>query len=164
MRKRSFLQAMLAAFGAGASMGPAAVQPRPEPPPRAPQHGDGPGPIESSPRAPQRGDGPGPNPQRLVVVQLSPVAGFQYHEGERVWPLLRPGDHLELRREPDNPHDERAVGVRWNEEMLGYVPRLENTAVAQMLDRGEVLHARIVSLEESGNPWERVGFEVVLEA
>ena len=100
---------------------------------------------------------------RRVIVQASPVAGFQYHEGEHVWLLLRVGDHLDLVREASNPHDERAVRIDWNGEMLGYVPRSENVAVAQMLDRGEVLHARITALRESSNPWERVGVEVVLE-
>ena len=100
---------------------------------------------------------------RLVIVQASPVAGFQYHAGEHVWPLLRVGDRLDLVREADNTHDEPAVRVDWNGEPLGYVPRLENVAVAQMLDRGEALHARVTALAESRNPWERVELEVVLD-
>jgi hypothetical protein len=35
-------------------------------------------------------------PRRAVLIQESPVAGFQYHEGERCWGALREGDVLML--------------------------------------------------------------------
>ena len=100
---------------------------------------------------------------RRVVVQRSPVAGFQYHEGERIFSSLRVGMPLILVREPSNKYDERAVRVEWRGSKLGYVPRMENAAVAQMLDHGEQLAARIVHLEPSDNPWDRVRFEVTLD-
>jgi hypothetical protein len=78
-----------------------------------------------------------PRPRRLI--QESPLAGFQYHAGERLWNDLREGDKLTLAREPGNPYDPRAVRVDWKAEKLGYLPRIENTAVSQMLDRGEHL-------------------------
>ena len=99
---------------------------------------------------------------RRVVIQCSPIAGFQYHEGGKVWPRLRVGERLELVREPGNRYDERAVRVDWRGRKLGYVPRMENAAVAQMLDRGERISARIVNLRESNDPWQRIHFEVLL--
>ncbi|MCO6440889.1 MAG: HIRAN domain-containing protein [Nitrococcus mobilis] len=45
-------------------------------------------------------------------------------------------------REPANPHDPKAVRIDWHNQKLGYVPRDENTAISQMLDRGERLGAR----------------------
>ncbi|MDF1527459.1 MAG: HIRAN protein, partial [bacterium] len=48
-----------------------------------------------------------------VEIQRSPVAGFQYGEGEEVWRELPVGAPLALVREPGNPHDERAVRVQW---------------------------------------------------
>ena len=83
--------------------------------------------------------------RRRVLLQESPVAGFQYYRGERVWPALRDGDQLALVREPANPYDPRAVRIDWKEQKLGYVPRTEHVAVAQMLDRGERLEAGIVT-------------------
>jgi hypothetical protein len=44
--------------------------------------------------------------------------------------------------------------------MLGYVPRKDNTAVARFLDHDAKLEARIVRMQDSRNPWERVLFEV----
>ena len=41
--------------------------------------------------------------QRELLIQRNPVAGFQYHDGEVVWPRLAEGDPLRLQREPDKP-------------------------------------------------------------
>lgn len=99
------------------------------------------------------------NSSRLLI-QDSPLAGFQYHAGESVWSWLEPGATLSLVREKDNPFDPNATRVEWRGRKLGYVPAMENTAVAQMLDRGQTLHARITRLVSSRNPWERIRFEV----
>jgi hypothetical protein len=97
------------------------------------------------------------------LIQQSPLAGFQYHAGESLWGQLREGDALQLVRESANPYDPRAVRVDWRGQKLGYVPRMENAAVAQMLDRGERLTARVERLQLSTNPWERVRLAVELE-
>ena len=97
-----------------------------------------------------------------VLLQLSPVAGFQYHKGPAVWRRMRQRDDLKLRREPRNPHDDRAVAVYWHDRKLGYVPRRENAAIAQMLDRGLTLRATVEQLAESENPWERIRFSISL--
>ena len=100
--------------------------------------------------------------KRSVLIQESPLAGFQFYEGEYVWSSLQVGKDLTLVREADNIHDPNAVAVYFHDEQLGYVPRVENTAIAQMLDRGEHLEASISKLHLTENPWERVWFEVVL--
>ncbi len=104
------------------------------------------------------------SPNREIEIQRSPVAGFQYHHGEKLWRRLRPGASLELVREPDNPYDPRAVRLDWRGRKLGYVPRRENTAVSQLLDNNQPLTARVVNLRESDNPWERIEFVVYLNA
>lgn len=110
------------------------------------------------------GEPPG---RRTIFLQTSPVAEFQYHNGEAVWGELRVGQPLTLVREP-RPHDTSAVRVEWRGHKFGYVPRIENHAVAQLLDRGEKLSARIVELKNRNDSWEweweRVRFEVLLEA
>lgn len=103
-------------------------------------------------------------PARRVLVQTSPLAGFQYYQGERLWPYLRTGDALALVREPTNPHDSQAVRIEWQGHKLGYVPRRENTAISQMLDRRERLSAEIEWLGPGPSPWTRVRFAVWLEA
>jgi hypothetical protein len=97
-----------------------------------------------------------------ILLQDSPLAGFQYHAGKSLWPNLRVGDALTLIREPDNPHDARAVRVEWRGSKIGYVPRRENADVARFMDGGQVLEARISRLAEGRDPWSRVRFEVLL--
>lgn len=97
-----------------------------------------------------------------IILQTSPLAGFQYHAGRAVFPLLRVGDQLSLRREPDNPHDPRAIRVDWRGVPLGYVPRLDNLDLARLMDRGMVAAARILHLEKSRDPWKRVLLEIYM--
>lgn len=101
-----------------------------------------------------------PKPGTWKILQTSPLAGFQYHQGEALWPQLAVGQQLTLTREADNPFDDRAVRVKWQNHKLGYIPQLDNAAVSQLLDRGETLEAAIVGLENSSNPWDRVKVEV----
>lgn len=95
-----------------------------------------------------------------LLVQSSPLAGFQYYAGTAHWEEMRPGDRLDLIREPDNPHDPRAVRVEWRGDKLGYLPRKENQAVAAEMDRGGQVEARIARLRQYRNPWQRVLIEV----
>jgi hypothetical protein len=96
-----------------------------------------------------------------ILLQDSPLAGFQYHAGRELWPQLRVGDPLTLVREPDNRFDANAVRVEWQGRKIGYVPRRENADVARLLDRGQALEARIVRLAEVRDPWSRVRFEIL---
>ncbi|MDP1653037.1 MAG: HIRAN domain-containing protein [Rhodocyclaceae bacterium] len=95
-----------------------------------------------------------------LLVQSSPLAGFQYHAGKVLWEQLKVGDTLTLIREPVNPHDARAVRVEWHGVQLGYLPRAENEAVAAAMDRGERVAARIAALVEHKNPWRRMRIDV----
>src|SRR4030065_2955331 len=97
-----------------------------------------------------------------ILLQDSPLAGFQYHAGKTLWPQMQVGDALTLIREPDNSHDAKAVRAEWQGRQIGYVPRRENADVARLLDRGQVLTARIVRLAEVRDPWSRVRFEILV--
>ena len=99
---------------------------------------------------------------RPVLLQESPIAGFQFHDGDAVWPTMAAGAPLKLVREPTNSHDNNAVAVYFKENKLGYVPRGENGAIAQMLDRGESLAATISRLTIDEDPWRRVRFSVFI--
>ena len=98
-----------------------------------------------------------------MLVQSSPLAGSQYYAAGELWAQMKVGDMLELVREPDNPHDRKAILVDWRGHKLGYVPRAQNRAVAAALDQGERLVARISRLSDDPNPWRRVELEVFVE-
>ncbi|MFO7543575.1 MAG: HIRAN domain-containing protein [Thiobacillus sp.] len=97
-----------------------------------------------------------------ILLQDSPLAGFQYHAGKALWPQLRVGDTLILIREPDNAHDAKAVRVEWQGHKIGYVPRRENADVARFMDDGHPLAARINRLAEGRDPWSRVRFDILI--
>ena len=95
-----------------------------------------------------------------ILVQSSPLAGFQYYAGEEAWSEMREGDALALVREPGNEHDANAVRVEWRGRKLGYLPRVENRGVAAEMDRGTKVAARIAKLTADRNPWRRLLIEV----
>ncbi|MDD5247616.1 MAG: HIRAN domain-containing protein [Rhodocyclaceae bacterium] len=95
-----------------------------------------------------------------ILVQSSPLAGFQYYAGDDLWQRMRVGDALTLVREADNPHDANAVRVEWHGVKLGYLPRAENRSVAAEMDAGTAVAARIARLTAHRNPWQRLLIEV----
>jgi hypothetical protein len=99
---------------------------------------------------------------RSVLIQESPIAGFQFHQGDAIWPSLAVGENLVLVREASNAHDTDAVAVYFGKNQLGYVPRAENSVIAQLLDSGERVEARITSLRVEEDPSRRVSFSVFL--
>jgi hypothetical protein len=100
--------------------------------------------------------------ESAIIVQTSPLAGFQYHAGRALFPLLSEGDRLTLLREPGNPHDNRAIRVEWRGAMIGYAPRAENVDLARLMDNGTILEGRVVRLQKARDPWKRVLFEVLV--
>ena len=82
------------------------------------------------------------------------VAGFQYYEGERLWPRLSPGDPLTLVREPANPYDPNAIALYRQDRKLGYIPRKDNAVIANLMDQGKHLKAFVTHTRRSDNPWE----------
>jgi hypothetical protein len=96
-----------------------------------------------------------------LLVQSSPLAGSQFHALARLAGKVQPGDSLTLRREPDNRFDANAGRVEWQGEMLGYVPRRENRAVAAAMDRGELLDGRVARFNpDDPDPWQRLRLEI----
>lgn len=95
-----------------------------------------------------------------IILQSSFAAGLRHHDAKAVWNDLRVGDGLTLVRETDNSHDFNAVRVEWNNRILGYLPKSENTFVARHLDRGKVLVARIASLGLYRNHRRKLGIEI----
>lgn len=95
-----------------------------------------------------------------IVVQNAPLAGSLYYDASAVWDLIKVGDRLVLVREPDNPHDIRAVRLEWQGRMLGYVPRRDNGDLARQMDHGARVEARITELHRAPNGRHRISYEI----
>jgi len=73
--------------------------------------------------------------------------------------LCRPGDPLELRREPKNEFDEYAIAVFGPQDIqIGYVRSERAVLIAPMLDRGREV-AIIFQAETESGCWARVAFD-----
>ena len=101
-------------------------------------------------------------PRPPLLLQTSPIAGFQYHQGETCWSEIQPGAALVLAREPENRHDKRAIRIEWHGKKLGYVPRIDNAALSSLMDRGHSLLAKVNAKRESADPWQRLEIDIYL--
>lgn len=103
------------------------------------------------------------NPSRLYAEFF--IAGFKYYEGPFVLGKLKTGKKLELVPEFDNPHDPNAVAIYRKGKKIGFVPRVMNETLAQLLrfGHGDVFECRIMQIDKEAAPYNqvRVGIYVV---
>ena len=82
----------------------------------------------------------------VTLLADAAVAGLPYYDAAKAVPRLAAGDPLTLRREPSNPHDARAIEVLAADgAKLGYVARVENEALAALMDAGLAVRANVLS-------------------
>ena len=78
-------------------------------------------------------------PRRPPVTKLlgeifTEIAGKQYYEAD-----IKPGEKIQLEREPDNQHDKNAIRVvNKSFKQAGYVPRRISSWLTPLIDSGEV--------------------------
>ncbi len=86
------------------------------------------------------------------------VAGSDRHAAPEVAGRLRPGDRVSLRREPGNGYDARSVAIcALGGAVLGYVPRIHNQPLANLIDAGFAVEARV---RQVGGPQWRPEIEI----
>jgi len=92
-----------------------------------------------------------PFSREIMLIECQ-IAGMIILEVQTVEPQLVPGALLQLKREPENPHDPLAIMV-FNEagHHLGYVPRAKNEVLARLLDAGKLLFAKLKSKSRQGD-------------
>lgn len=88
---------------------------------------------------------------RTTLLVRTQVAGTRYHRAVEALPELVAPLPLFLVREPTNPHDDLAIEVRDPQfRKLGYVPRIDNQAVARLMDSGHTVSAELTSIDPTG--------------
>lgn len=91
------------------------------------------------------------------------VAGFQFYNGPQLLSNMQTGDLLELRREPDNEADTRAIAVYRNLHKIGFIPARDNKTLSRLIDADVLpLVAEITHLEPNAARWENVRIAVSL--
>lgn len=101
---------------------------------------------------------------RAVPLLSTYVAGTGYHDAPRCAPRLRNGDEVVLRRRPGNSYDARTVEVRTTDgALLGYIPRVENQALSNLMDAGFPATARVRSvMPDTARPEIRLDVSVAM--
>ncbi|MBC8413707.1 MAG: HIRAN domain-containing protein [Nitrospira sp.] len=100
---------------------------------------------------------------RLIPFLETNLAGFKYYRGSEISDRIRTGDRLSLLREPSNPYDYDAVQVFRGRDKLGYIPRTDSSTVAQMMDRGVQLTARIQRISGADDQDKEIYLEVEMQ-
>lgn len=112
----------------------------------------------------QGGNLPVPKPfERDIYLFETHVAGTSHVEGiEELEPHLNAGDKLDFFREPENPHDKRAIVIKnAGGVKIGYVPKADNVIFARLMDAGKLLFGRITSKEMQGG-WLKIKVRIYL--
>jgi hypothetical protein len=73
------------------------------------------------------------------------IAGFTYYDGLDVIKYLELGTQVNLKSESDNPYDPNAVAIYYEDTKLGFIPRVKNHTISQLLYFGndDLFEARI---------------------
>jgi len=71
------------------------------------------------------------------------VAGCQYYDWKDLEDTLKQGQPLQLRREPHNRYDHKAIEVFSGRYKLGYISRSDNQILAKLMDQNITLTARV---------------------
>ena len=78
------------------------------------------------------------------------IAGVSFEGRQDIIAGLRADAALELRREPDNPHDPNAIAVHYGNLQLGFFNKKLAAHLAPLIDAGARYRARVASL--TGGP------------
>lgn len=74
-----------------------------------------------------------------------PVAGTYYAKDKTVFGILKEGDELILRREPENRYDKKAILVLAGDgRKLGYVPEQSNAVISRLMDAGKMIKGKVI--------------------
>lgn len=91
------------------------------------------------------------------------IAGYVYYDGEQIEEHLFRGMELRLHRESENIYDRNAIAVYAGEYKLGYIPQVDNSVLAAMLDQRLPLKAMLAEFQPDSPTWKRISIHVYIE-
>ena len=107
---------------------------------------------------------PEKTPGTPVRILATRIAGTSHIDNyEEVVDSLALQERLELRREPFNEADSRAVAILDKAgRRVGYIPQSDNKVVSELLDEGQSLYARVQDIDVH-NRWAEISIDVYVE-
>jgi hypothetical protein len=103
-------------------------------------------------RAIQNGD-PLPKPfSKDTLVLKTYIAGTHYSDAKNIVDSIKEGNYLIFQREVKNPHDNRAIKIMdLDKNKLGYVPKVKNEVISNLMDAGKTIFGIIDKKEWDGD-------------
>lgn len=95
-----------------------------------------------------------------VKIYSGHVAGLPHHNYESVADSIKPGDELDLVREPDNAFDPNAIAIYHNEQKIGYVKAIHTGGIHPYFDKLS-LRTIITDHDRQVPHWKAVKFSVL---
>ena len=91
-------------------------------------------------------------PSKSLIIFY--VSGFSDYDGWKVFEELKIGTKVELRCEPDNPHNPEAVAIYYKDFKIGYALGEKSWGFFKLLYFGheDILEAHITMVDESELP------------
>lgn len=90
------------------------------------------------------------------------VAGTSYCEHtDEIEPQLQPDTVLKMIRQPQNEHDQLAIGIYHSNTRLGWVPMEHNTVISRLMDAGKAFFCRVVYTKRI-NDWLKVKVKIFM--
>jgi len=102
-------------------------------------------------KAIQKGDNlPKPFGKEVLLLKTY-VAGTKYYKAKELIDSLKEGTYLVFTREAKNPYDNLAIMISdLDNNKLGYVPKVKNEIISNLMDAGKNIYGVIEKKEISG--------------
>lgn len=100
---------------------------------------------------------------KAVKIYDNYIRGTYYYQAAKLLSVIKEGDALQLKREPDNVYDSFAIEVYFQNHKLGYVAAYENVVLANMLDQGAKMHAFVSKLHTDEDSFRAIALEVYVD-
>lgn len=106
-------------------------------------------------------EGQAGTPVRILATRIAGTSHIDNYE--EVVDNLVLQERLELRREPLNEADSRAVAILDKAgRRVGYIPQSDNKVVSELLDEGQSLYARVQDIDVHKS-WADISIDVYVE-
>lgn len=106
-------------------------------------------------------EGQAGTPVRILATRIAGTSHIDNYE--EVVDNLVLQERLELRREPLNEADSRAVAILDEAgRRVGYIPQSDNKVVSELLDEGQSLYARVQDIDVHKS-WAEISIDVYVE-
>ncbi len=99
--------------------------------------------------------------RREMLALSCLVAGTSFLSLQQTEPKMTENTVFDLKREPKNKFDKKAIAIYFQKEKIGYVPKEKNEVIANLMDAGKKFSAKLISKQWEGN-WLKLDVEVYL--